>query len=159
MGGLSLTKECDIGFEHSTPNIDHIRCRIVEAAGVSDANPKTTPAPREALGRDLEGAPFDDLFNYASVVGMMLYLSNNSRPDIAFAVSQCARYTHHPTALHSNYLKHIAKYLKGTCDKGLILNPRGNPPPSTVTSTQILLDFGTSKMKVILIVSEADPDG
>ena len=136
--GMDLNKEDDAaGFlgvninKRDDGNIELLQTglinRVIEAAGVSDANPKSTPAPKEALGRDLNGAPFDDSFNYASVVGMMLYLCNNSRPDIAFAVSQCARYTHHPTALHANYLKHIAKYLKATRDKGLILNPKGNP--------------------------------
>ena len=57
---------------------------------------------------------------------MMMYLCNNSRPDIAFAVNQCAWYTHHPTEKHAHYLKHIGKYLKYTRNKGLILNPDRN---------------------------------
>ena len=101
--------------------------RIIEAMGLSDSNEKSTAAPQKALGRDLNGEPFSQEFNYASVVGMLLYLCNNSRPDISFAVSQCARYTHNPTALHAQYLKHIGRYLKGTRDKGLILDPTGNP--------------------------------
>ena len=91
---------------------------------LEDANPKMTPAPREALGRDLEGNPFSQEFNYASVVGMLMYLCNNSRPDIAFTVNQCARYTHFPTEKHGLHLKQIGKYLKKTRDKGLILKPK-----------------------------------
>ena len=101
--------------------------RIIEALGLNESNAKATASPQKALGRDLDGDPYSQDFNYASVVGMMLYLCNNSRPDISFAVSQCARYTHHPTTLHSQYLKHIGRYLKGTRDKGLILDPTGNP--------------------------------
>jgi hypothetical protein len=59
---------------------------------------------------------------------MLMYLCNNTRPDIAFAVNQCARYTHFPTEKHGNYLKHVGKYLKGTRSRGLILNPRKDDP-------------------------------
>ena len=54
---------------------------------------------------------------------MLLYLSGHSRPDIAFAVHQCARYTFKPTSRHFAALKRIGRYLKGTVDKGLILRP------------------------------------
>ena len=54
---------------------------------------------------------------------MLLYLSGHTRPDIAFAVSQCARYTFKPTKRHVATLKRIGRYLKGTADKGLILHP------------------------------------
>ena len=97
--------------------------RVVTAVGLDDANHKLSAAPKKPLGRDLAGSPFSQDFNYASVVDMMMYLCDNSRPDIAFAVSQCARYTHNPTELHGMYLKHIGKYLKGTRDKGIILKP------------------------------------
>ncbi len=39
------------------------------------------------------------------------------------ASHQCARYTFAPKQLHENALKQIGQYLKGTIDKGLILNP------------------------------------
>ena len=54
---------------------------------------------------------------------MLLYLSGHSRPDIAFAVHQCARYTFKPTTRHLAALKRIGRYLKGTQNKGLILRP------------------------------------
>eukprot|EP00956_Cyclotella_meneghiniana_P031775 scaffold84712_cov23-Cyclotella_meneghiniana.AAC.1 len=56
---------------------------------------------------------------------MLLYLSGHSRPDIAFAVHQCACYTFKPTSRHFAALKRIGRgrYLKGTADKGLILRP------------------------------------
>ena len=101
--------------------------RIIAALNLEDANPKFAPAPKEPLGKDPNGTPFSQEFNYASVIGMLLYLLH-SRPEIAFAVSQCARYTHNPTEKHANYLKHIGKYLKHTRDKGLLLNPKKDAP-------------------------------
>ena len=136
--GMALTKEDSVaGFlgvlmDHS-PDTGHVTLtqtglidRIITATGLEGANLKHAPAPEATLPRDLGGQPFDASFNYASVVGMLMYLANNSRPDISFAVHQCARHTHNPTRMHGEYLKHIVKYLKGTRTKGLILNPTGS---------------------------------
>ena len=62
-----------------------------------------------------------------SVVGMLLYLSGHTRPDIAFAVHQCAQYTFNPTRKHEVALIRIGRYLKGTMDKGLIMTPTDDP--------------------------------
>ena len=99
--------------------------RIIGALGLeAKSHACKTPAPSDPLPRDLEGDPFEnDDFNYASVVGMCMYLCNNSRPDITFAVNQCARHSHKPTKLHAEYLKRIGRYLKGTRDKGLEFAP------------------------------------
>ena len=53
-----------------------------------------------------------------------MYLANNTRPDIAHAVHACARYTHHPKKSHATAVKHIVRYLKGTAEKGMLLNPK-----------------------------------
>ena len=99
--------------------------RIVEAIGldVKFANPKQTPATGVSLIRDEDGEPMDGDFNYASVVGMLLYLSGHSRPDIAYAVNCCARFMFSPRKRHEIAIKRIGRYLKATRDKGLILNP------------------------------------
>ncbi|GFH50765.1 hypothetical protein CTEN210_07241 [Chaetoceros tenuissimus] len=60
-------------------------------------------------------------WSYPSVVGMLLYLSNNTRPDITVAVSQVARFTHSPKQSHSSAVKRIIRYLKGTINNGTIL--------------------------------------
>ena len=100
--------------------------RIVEALGLTAANGTRTPAQKAALPRDVDGEEYAEAFNYASVVGMMMYLACNSRPDIAFAVHQCARHTHRPTALHAKYIKQIGRYLQGTKTKGMTINPIRN---------------------------------
>jgi hypothetical protein len=58
---------------------------------------------------------------------MLLYLSGHSRPDIAFAVHQCARYTFCPTRRHELALIRIGRYLKGTVDRGLTMTPSSDP--------------------------------
>jgi hypothetical protein len=54
---------------------------------------------------------------------MLMYLSSNSRPDIQFAVHQCARFTHMPRKSHAEGVKRICRYLAGTLDKGLVISP------------------------------------
>ena len=48
-----------------------------------------------------------------------MYLANNTRPDICFAVSLLARFSSSPTKRHWNGVKHILRYLRGTMDMGL----------------------------------------
>ncbi len=61
--------------------------------------------------------------NYASVVGMLLYLTGHSRLDCAFAMNQCAHYIFAPTQKYECALIQFSGYLKGTLDKGLVLSP------------------------------------
>ena len=97
--------------------------RCIEAVKMVDANSAKTPAQTTPLGQDLNGDPFKETWEYASVVGMLMYLANNTRPDIAYATHQCARFTHRPRASHALAVKRIIRYLIGTKDKGLILQP------------------------------------
>jgi hypothetical protein len=84
-----------------------------------------TPAEATPLTRDKDGKPPQGAFSYASVVGMLLYLSGHSRPDIAYAVNCCARYMFNPKLSHEKALKRIGCYLKATRDKGFVFKPSG----------------------------------
>ncbi|XP_074327445.1 secreted RxLR effector protein 161-like [Apium graveolens] len=48
-----------------------------------------------------------------------MYLTNNTRPDIAFVVNLLARFSFDPTKRHWDEIKHIFRYLRGTIDLGL----------------------------------------
>lgn len=66
--------------------------RVVEALGLDCkySTSTTTPAAANALARDVQGPSAEGTINYASVVGMLLYLCGHSRPDIAFVLSTSA---------------------------------------------------------------------
>ena len=51
---------------------------------------------------------------YREAVGSLLWLSNGTRPDVAFAVNQVARYMENPGVKHWNAVLRILMYLKGT---------------------------------------------
>ena len=98
--------------------------KVIKTTKMEKCNPNWTPATQCALGTDPDGEPYDQLqFNYASVVGMLLYLSNNTRPDITFAVSQVARFTANPKKSHAQAIKTIVRYLAKTFDKGILVTP------------------------------------
>ena len=63
-------------------------------------------------------------WNYRSVIGMLMYLSRNTRPDIEYAVHQCARYQLDPKPAHDNAVKRIGRYLLNTMDKGITFKPK-----------------------------------
>ena len=94
--------------------------KILEATGMEDCNSNRTPCTKEALASDDAGEPMEDAWNYRSVVGMLLYLSTNTRPDIAYAVSQVARFSHNPKKSHASAVKTLIRYLSGTKDQGVI---------------------------------------
>lgn len=102
--------------------------RIITALGLDDQYSRShlTPAECSPLPKDDNGEPASGMINYASVVGMLLYLCGHSRPDISFAVHQCARYTFDPKRRHEKALLRIGRYLKGTLENGLILTPTSN---------------------------------
>ena len=99
--------------------------KIVATAGLENCRPNWTPASQLALGSDPEGAIMDEEWSYSSVVGMLLYLSTNTRPDIAFAVSQVARFSQSPRQVHAVAIKTIVRYLHGTSKFGIIMKPTG----------------------------------
>jgi hypothetical protein len=88
------------------------------------ATPRTTPAAQEPLGSDKDGAPFTEEWSYPAAVGMLLYLSSNTRPDIQFAVHQAARFSHSPKHSHGQAVKRIARYLLQTSKRGLEFVPK-----------------------------------
>ena len=80
-------------------------------------------AATSPIGADLTGERHNEKWEYNSVVGMLMFLANNTRPDIAYAVHQCARFSHSPKASHSLAVKRIVRYLKGTSTDGIIMKP------------------------------------
>ena len=97
----------------------------LEATWMEHCNGLPTPTKVEApLGIDVNGyeAKIDWTNSYASVIGMMLYLESNTRPNISFSVHRCARFTHNTKASHETAVKRICRYLQGIKDNGLVFN-------------------------------------
>jgi hypothetical protein len=74
--------------------------KIIAATNLEDCNPNWTPAASSALGMDPDGELMTEEWSYLSIVGMILYLLTNIRPDNAFTVSQVARFSYSPKQSH-----------------------------------------------------------
>ena len=90
---------------------------------MEECNPNTIPSTLDPLGPDKGGKPMNEVWEYPSIICMLMYLANNIRPDIVHAVHTCARYTYFPKKSHTTAVKYILRYLKGTSDKGMIIKP------------------------------------
>jgi len=120
--GIDLHRNTDGSIELKQIGLTE---RILRVMGLEDCKADKTPCETTPLGADKDGAPCEESWSFASVVGMMMYLASNSRPDIAYAVHQCARFSHNPRHSHEVALKRIARYLKGTATRGMKINPNG----------------------------------
>ncbi len=78
------------------------------------------------LHKDENGKVFNNDFHYRSVKGKLNYLEKSTRPDIAYAVHQCARFSSNPKQSHADAVKYICRYLAGTKEKGIIIKPESN---------------------------------
>ena len=119
--GIEIHKTSEGGYQFLQKGLT---IKILDATKMMDCNAKSTPiTPDAPLGSDLNGKLAKREWNYASVIGMMLYITANSKPDISFAVHQCAKFTHNAKASHEDAVLRNCRYLKGTINDGMIFKP------------------------------------
>ena len=56
---------------------------------------------------------------YAQIIGSLMFLTNCTRPVIAYAIGRLSRYTHNPSIEYQDAISRLLRYLKGTFDYGL----------------------------------------
>jgi hypothetical protein len=123
--GVKVTRMPDRTISLAQPHlIDSI---IADLGFKENTKGKDTPAPSTAnINQDLDGLAHNESWEYRSVIGKLNFLEKSTRPDIAFAVHQCARYSINPKRSHSAAVRYFVRYLITTRDKGLILKPRAS---------------------------------
>jgi hypothetical protein len=98
--------------------------KIVETVGLqSNSSYFTTPSSGPLLTKDSEGDDRRPDFDYRAAVGMIIYLTSSSIPELSFASHQRARFSQNPKRIHEIAVRKIGRYLQGTRDKGYFLNP------------------------------------
>ena len=91
--------------------------KIVEKFGI--VSNRTIPA---VVGLKLEVFERDEPegnWPFREVVGSLMWLANQTRPDISNAVRAVARYAHAPKSVHWGAALNILKYLRTTSDLGI----------------------------------------
>ena len=120
--GVNMERKDDGTITFSQP---HLIDKILRAVrlGTEGKNRNTPAAVSRILKRHADSPNFDRSFDYRSVVGMLNYLDAGSRSNIAYATHQCARFAAKPKEEHATALRWIARYLRGTRDKGMTFKP------------------------------------
>jgi hypothetical protein len=103
----------------------HLIQQVLDDLGFNErTTSKPTPAASTVkLSRDLHGQSYEEKWSYRSVIGKLNFIEKSTRPDLAYAVHQRARFSNDPKASHANAVKRIGKYLILSKDQG-ILNPK-----------------------------------
>ena len=103
--------------------------------GMEGCKPNTTPCPKWRLLTDM--SPKTDTEHqaveslpYCAIVGKCMYLSTCTRPDIAYAVQELARFMSNYGQHHFEAAKHLLRYLQGTRTWGIIYGDIPNPSPT-----------------------------
>ena len=120
--GVSMNRLPDgSGFTMSQP---FLLDRISKAVGFDSTTTKSArdgvPAVYPLLNKDCNGPPPKANWKYRSVIGMLGCLQGTSRPDIAMATHQCARFCSSPNPSHERVVKRIVRYLLDSRDKRTI---------------------------------------
>jgi hypothetical protein len=107
---------------------------LLERYGFVDCSPVSTPMdPGVCLSTSQSpSTPEDKAFMrtvpYVSAVGALMYLAIVTRPDIAYAVGVLCRFMARPGPEHWKAVKHLFRYLRGTCDFRLTYKPEPSAP-------------------------------
>ena len=92
--------------------------KILIRFGMEDCKSVSTPME---VGSNLEAhedykATVQQVKEYQAIVGSLIYLWTQTRPDISFAVQKLARYNLNPSEAAMAAAKRVLRYLKGTQD-------------------------------------------
>jgi histone deacetylase 1/2 len=123
--GVAIDRRPDGTFHLTQQKLIQSILEDLNLLGDNVATKSTPMASSKLLSLHPNSAPFDNHFEYRRVIGKLMYLEKSTRPDLAYAVHQCARFSHAPKVEHGRAVKWLGRYLKGTADMGLILKPSG----------------------------------
>lgn len=91
-----------------------------------DSKPVKTPMESKVVCDSVDNDYVDPDVPYQSLIGSLMYLAVNSRPDIAYVTSYLSQFNTCYKRAHWNAAKRVLRYLKGTLDLGLTYFDNGN---------------------------------
>jgi len=97
--------------------------KIAKRFGLQDCKPVSTPADSNTiLVKMTEDEEFIDKFPYRELIGSIMYAMIATRPDVANALGNVAKYSGKYNQSHWNATKRILKYMICTKDYGIKFN-------------------------------------
>ena len=100
---------------------------VLEQFNMSDCKPMATPG--EVNLKLVKASGEYELVNpklYRSLVGSLLNIGKQTRPDILHIVNQLSRFLENPDMSHWKAAKHVLRYLKGAINLRLIFLKNSN---------------------------------
>jgi len=136
--GIKITKDDtnSVFLDQSKAVMDILKRFRMESASVVQF-----PFPSKSQLMPLQD---DDQTNmpYRSLVGSLMYLMTSTRPDLAVATSLLGQFMANPGPSHWNAAKRVIRYLKGTPDLSLAIQPCSNLDPSNMVTAYSDSDWG-----------------
>lgn len=122
--GIEIRKDADEFYcIKQTKYIEKILCRF----GLQDAKDSSIPLDQGYVKTREDQPSMPESEKYQQLIGALLYLAVNTRPDIAASVTILSQYNKEPTALDWTEARRVVRYLKGTKDYELKLGQRNGP--------------------------------
>jgi hypothetical protein len=137
--GIEITKNDDSIIISQEKYIEN----ILEKEGMNEANPVSMPMdPNDKIKPNPDGNEGSRSNSYAKLLGKLQFLTNATRPDIAYAVNKLSVYTANPSQQHVGAVKRILRYLRGT--KKLAIKYSATPQNEVQQSLPVNLFHGYS---------------
>jgi len=155
----SLTYILGIEVDHSTNKIEMSQSKYIAEAierfGLTQSNAKDVPIDPNFIisAFDSPTSETDKMkmkqIPYLQIIGVLLWISRVSRPDISYAVGVLSRYSSNPSMRHYYAALGVLKYLKGTINNKLVYEK--DTSADTLTTYSI-----SSRKKNFLSYSDSD---
>lgn len=119
--GIQITRQSHLSYSINQSALAH---DVLKRFEMLEAKPASTPLPAGLkLYRcsDEQVADFArENKNYRSAVGSLMYLSQCTRPDLAYAVGVLSQHLERPGHEQWKAVIHVFRYLKGTINLGIV---------------------------------------
>jgi hypothetical protein len=126
---------------------------VVTNFNMLDSKPAISPMANGVVLSKTDGKPLDPDVPYAELVGSLLYLTVNTRPDMAYAVGVLSRFMSKPMDTHWTAAKRVLRYLAGTIELGIMYH-RGQNDVSAYSDADFAGEIdqrkSTSGMAVVM---------
>ncbi|MBW0478760.1 hypothetical protein O181_018475 [Austropuccinia psidii MF-1] len=108
--------------DYISPIQDKFIKNILEEFNLTNCFHTTSPLPGNSRSfKHLPTKSIDHPFNYHRAIGLLQYLVQCTRPNLAFATSFLSQFLEDPRDIHFNAVKHVLAYLNSTKNYNLRL--------------------------------------
>jgi len=133
--------------------------KLIQSSGLSNDSTSTKHTPYRS-GHPVDAIPMESdlplserqcLQNQLqTIVGSLIWLSIQTRPDIATITNIIAQYCHCPSYGHIDAAKHVIRYLKGTTSLGIQFSSHDN------TNIESFVHYPVDPSQLLPLLSDAN---